>query len=144
PSHSSVVHIRVVVADNSRIHAQLLAESLERNRDLDIVAAVSTSQELITSVTRHPVDVVLVSSRLDESANGSSELIRQVRELRPNVRAVILLESARPESIVEAFRAGAKGVFSRLESHKNLAKCIRCVHDGQVWANRKDLVYALD
>ena len=141
---SSIVHIRVVVADNSRIHSQLLAESLERNRDLEIVAAVSSSQELITSIARHPVDVVLVSSRLDESASGTPELIRQIRELRPNVRAVLLLESAKPESIVEAFRAGAKGVFSRLESHKNLAKCIRCVHDGQVWANRKDLVFALD
>jgi DNA-binding NarL/FixJ family response regulator len=141
---SSIVHIRVVVADNSRIHSQLLAESLERNRDLEIVAAVSSSQELITTIARHPVDVVLVSSRLDESASGTPELIRQIRELRPNVRTVLLLESAKPESIVDAFRAGARGIFSRLESHKNLAKCIRCVHDGQVWANRKDLVFALD
>jgi DNA-binding NarL/FixJ family response regulator len=144
PPHSSVVHIRVVVADNSRIHSQLLAESLERNRDLEIVAAVSSSQELITSVARHPVDVALVSSRLDESDAGIPELLRQLREFRPTVRAVLLLESAKPESIVEAFRAGARGVFSRLESHKNLGKCIRCVHDGQVWANRKDLVFALD
>jgi two-component system nitrate/nitrite response regulator NarL len=139
-----IVRITVVVADNSRIHSQLLAESLERNRDLEIVAAVSSSAELISTVTRCPVDVVLVSARLDESAAGTHELIRKLRELRPALRAVLLLESAKPESIVEAFRAGAKGVFSKLESHKNLAKCIRCVHDGQIWANRKDLVYALD
>src|SRR5579862_8602455 len=130
PLREAIDRIRVVVADNSRIHSQLLAESLERNRDLEIVSAVSSSQELISSVTRHQVDVVLVSSRLDESSTGTAELIRQMRELRPTVRAVLLLESAKPESIVDAFRAGAKGVFSRLESHKNLAKCIRCVHDG--------------
>jgi two-component system, NarL family, nitrate/nitrite response regulator NarL len=144
PLREPIIRIRVAVADNSRIHSQLLAESLERNRDLEIVAAVSSSQELITTVTREPVDLVLVSARLDESSSGTHELIRQLRELRPNLRAVLLLESAKPESIVDAFRAGAKGVFSKLESHKNLAKCIRCVHEGQIWANRKDLVFALD
>src|SRR5689334_21187168 len=129
PPREPIIRIRIVVADDSRIHSQLLAESLERNRGFEIVAAVSSSPELITTVTREPVDVALVSARLDESSSGTHELIRRLRELRPNLRAVLLLESAKPESIVDAFRAGAKGVFSKLESHKNLAKCIRCVHE---------------
>jgi DNA-binding NarL/FixJ family response regulator len=44
---------------------------------------------------------------------------------------------------VEAFRAGARGIFCRTESLKSLAKCIQCAQSGQVWANTKELGYLL-
>src|SRR5258708_5522165 len=37
--------------------------------------------------------------------------------------------------VVEGFRAGADGVFSRGESFEMLCKCIRAVGGGQIWAN---------
>jgi DNA-binding NarL/FixJ family response regulator len=46
--------------------------------------------------------------------------------------------------VVEAFRCGAQGVFSRTESSKTLAKCISKVHQGQVWASSEELRYLLD
>jgi DNA-binding NarL/FixJ family response regulator len=41
--------------------------------------------------------------------------------------------------VVQAFRCGAHGIFSRTESSKSLAKCIHSVHQGQVWANSAEL-----
>jgi DNA-binding NarL/FixJ family response regulator len=46
--------------------------------------------------------------------------------------------------VVEAFRAGARGVFCRSESLKSLARCIQCVSEGQIWANSKELRYLLE
>jgi len=37
--------------------------------------------------------------------------------------------------VVEGFRAGADGVFSRAETFEMLCKCIRTVGGGQIWAN---------
>jgi DNA-binding NarL/FixJ family response regulator len=41
--------------------------------------------------------------------------------------------------VVEAFREGARGVFSRNHSLKALSKCIRTVHQGQYWASNEDI-----
>jgi DNA-binding NarL/FixJ family response regulator len=56
----------------------------------------------------------------------------------------MLLDSSERSQVVEAFRAGARGVFSRSESLKSLAKCILCVNQGQIWANSKELKFLLE
>src|SRR5881409_3294847 len=52
--------------------------------------------------------------------------------------------SSKREIIVQAFRAGARGIFSRHESVETLAKCIRSVHQGQIWANSQQLSFAVE
>ena len=51
----------------------------------------------------------------------------------------MLLKKNNLELVLDAFRAGAKGVFCRTDSLTNLPKCIRCVHNGQIWANSSQL-----
>jgi len=56
----------------------------------------------------------------------------------------MLLDTSERSQVVEAFRAGARGVFARSESLKSLAKCISCVSQGQIWANTKELRFLLE
>jgi DNA-binding CsgD family transcriptional regulator len=56
----------------------------------------------------------------------------------------MLMDSSKRETIVQAFRAGAKGIFSRQESVETLCKCIRSVHGGQIWANSQQMSYAVE
>jgi DNA-binding CsgD family transcriptional regulator len=51
----------------------------------------------------------------------------------------VLLDSSKHEWVLEAFRAGARGVLSRQESVETLSKCIRSVHKGQIWADSQQL-----
>jgi len=64
--------------------------------------------------------------------------------LRPETGIVLLLDLSERSLVVQAFRSGARGVFSRNDSLKSLAKCIQCVSEGQVWANSKELGYLLE
>ena len=57
---------------------------------------------------------------------------------------VVLLDNSEPAAVVEAFRAGAHGIFSRTQPLRLLAKCIECVHSGQVWANSNELHFLLE
>jgi DNA-binding NarL/FixJ family response regulator len=136
--------IRVLVADNTRIHTQLLADALRRDRRLQVIAAASHSRDLLEAVTTHSIDVVVISSHLDEEPLRGLEVLRELRASRPEVRAVILLDSSKREIIVEAFRAGARGVFSRHESLETLSKCVRQVYAGQIWANEQQMVFAIE
>jgi two-component system nitrate/nitrite response regulator NarL len=134
--------IRVVVADSTYIHTQLLADALERDPELKVVAAHAV--ELIETAAVHQADVCVVSSHLDEDPARGFEMLRKLRIALPEVKAVVLLDSSKREVILEAFQAGARGVFSRHESLETLCKCVRQVHGGQIWANSQQMSFAVE
>jgi len=51
----------------------------------------------------------------------------------------MLLDSSKREAILEAFRSGAHGVLGRHESVEIFGKCLRRVHEGQIWANSEQM-----
>jgi DNA-binding NarL/FixJ family response regulator len=146
PSHQELVSdfVSIVVADGTRIHTQLLADALRNDRGLQVVAAASNSEELLAAIARVPIDVAVISHNLDDQPGHGTEVLRQMRALRPQIKGVILLDSSKPEDVLECFRAGARGIFSKEERLESLCKCIRSVHEGQIWARSVDLDHALE
>jgi DNA-binding NarL/FixJ family response regulator len=136
--------ISIVVADSTRIHTQLLAEAMGSDPGLQVVASASRSQDLLSAVDRFPIDIAVISYALDDVSGRGPELLREMRALRPQIKGVILLDSSRPTDVLACFRAGAKGIFSKHEKLESLCKCIRCVHEGQVWASSGELEHVLE
>jgi len=136
--------IRVVVADDTRIHTQLLADALRRDPELEVISSPSHFRDLIEMVKMHVVDILVLSSTLDEKQLHGCDALRELRAKNPLIRAVMLLESSRREAVLQAFRAGARGILSRHESVETLSKCIRSVHQGQIWANSQQMSFAVE
>lgn len=136
--------IRVLVADDTRIHTQLLAEALRRDRHLEVISPPVRSRDLVETVKLHNVDVLVLSSNLDEEPMRGFELLRQLRAADPGVLAIMLLDSSKRETVLHAFRAGARGIFSRNDSLETLSKCIRSVREGQIWANSEQMTFAVE
>jgi DNA-binding NarL/FixJ family response regulator len=136
--------VSIVVADSTRIHTQLLADALRNDRGLQVVAEASNSAELLAAVKRVPIDVLVISHNLDDQPGHGTQMLREMRALRPQIKGVILLDSSNPQEVLECFRAGARGIFSKQERLETLCKCIRSVHEGQVWARSTDLDHALE
>jgi DNA-binding NarL/FixJ family response regulator len=136
--------ISVVVSDATRIHTQLLADAIRSDASLQVVASAPDSKDLLEAVERFPVDVAIISYVLDRVPGRGPEVLRDIRRLRPQVKGVILLDSSHAESVVDCFRAGAKGIFSKQDKLENLRKCIRCVHEGQVWASSNELEHVFE
>jgi DNA-binding NarL/FixJ family response regulator len=135
--------IRVLVADSTRIHTQLLAEALKRDRSLQVIAAPS-SQAVIPLAEEQQVDVVVLSASLADAPERGFEVLRELRALNSSLRAIMLVDSSKREPIVEAFRAGARGIFSRDESVETLCKCVRTVYEGQIWARSGEMAFAIE
>jgi two-component system nitrate/nitrite response regulator NarL len=136
--------IHVLVADDTLIHTQLLADALKRDRGLEVISSPSYSRDLIAAANLRKFDVVVISSNLDDEPLRGFDVLRELRASRPDLRAIMLLESSKREAILQAFRAGAKGIFSRHESVDILCKCVRRVHEGHIWANAQQMSYAVE
>jgi two-component system nitrate/nitrite response regulator NarL len=136
--------VRVLVADDTRIHTQLLADALRRDNHMEVISSPPHSADLVEAAKLHKFNVVLISASLDEEPLRGFEVLRELRTSDPELRAVMLLDSSKREIIVQAFRAGARGIFSRHESVETLSKCIRSVHQGQIWANSQQLSFAVE
>jgi two-component system nitrate/nitrite response regulator NarL len=136
--------IRVLVADDTRIHTQLLADALRRDRYLEVISSPSHSRDLIEVAGMHHFDVLVISSNLDEEPLRGFEVLRGLRATRPDLRSIMLLDSSKREAVLQAFRSGARGIFSRHDSVETLCKCVRTVQQGQVWANSQQMSYAVE
>ncbi len=136
--------IRVLVADDTRIHTQLLADALRRDPQLEVIIPPVRSHDLVETVKLHRVNVVVLSSNLDEEPLRGFELLRELRASHPGILAIMLLDSSKKEVVLQAFRAGARGIFSRHDSLETLSKCIRIVYEGQIWANSEQMAFAVE
>jgi two-component system, NarL family, nitrate/nitrite response regulator NarL len=144
-SASRSPHIRVLLAEETPMHCQLMKRALTHSRfRLNVVAWATNRVELVRLLTKNAVDVVLVTESLEEGPFEGFELLGELQASFPSVRVIMLLKSATRDLVVDAFRAGAKGVICRTEPVQALRKCIHAVHRGQIWANSTQLRFVLE
>ena len=136
--------LRVLAADSTPMSTQLLVEALARDPQLDMIESPSSASAVLHLLKRSDPHVVVVSVNLGENRGGGYDLVREIRSQSPATRVIVLLDASDDGSVVEAFRAGAQGVFCRTEPFRLLSKCIQCVHQGQIWASSSELQYVLD
>jgi len=136
--------IRIVVATNSYIHGQVLSEFLKRDEMLCIAGAAVSSQEFLEVAGRTNANLVVISAQLDDDPKGGMAALRQYKETHPQVPGIITVDSLKSETVLEAFRAGARGIFSEQEPPETLYKCVRVVYQGQIWATSRELRIALE
>jgi two-component system nitrate/nitrite response regulator NarL len=143
-SPARVSAVKVFVADGSRMSCQLIAASLRRGRYRTRVVGYATDAIGIREgLDEHEADVAVIGARLAEEALGGFEVARQIRSSHSKLNIIMILDSSKPAIVVEAFRAGASGIFSRDQSSELLCKCIHAVHQGQVWASSKELHFII-
>jgi DNA-binding NarL/FixJ family response regulator len=138
-------NIRVLIADADRMSGQLIAEGLARGRhDIDVVGVSNNSVETIREIEKNRPDIALINVHLGDGKLTGYNVLQTLQTLSPRTSAIMLIPDSERDLVVDAFRGGARGVFCRLQPIKLLPKCIRTLHEGQIWADTRNLVYLLD
>jgi DNA-binding NarL/FixJ family response regulator len=116
---------------------QLLHTAVKGSRQqFDIVASVVSRHGILDSFSRESIDVALINVDLKDGPLAGLQVLQELRATYHITPVVVLFDTWQDDLVVHAFRAGAKGVFCRLEKELELLwKCINAVHEGQVWAN---------
>lgn len=100
--------------------------------------AESTGEALLSITKKMPKSVGRASpGRIPKT-------LRTLRVSHPHTGVIMMLGSSVRCDVIEAFRAGADGIFSRDDKFEMLRKCIHAVYQGQVWASSEQLHFVVE
>lgn len=137
--------VSLLIAYDTLMDCQLLKGVFTRSRSYFRVVGCAVS---VTEITRCmnscEVDIALISESLQEGPLEGFRVLCKLRSSYPQTKFIVLLKSPDQDLVVDAFRAGARGVFCRMEPLNALCKCVSAVHEGQIWANSSQLGAVLD
>lgn len=122
-----------------------MTEALQKSPyAIKVVACAHRSDDVVPAADQHNPKVAVLSANLKDGHLAGMRALHQLRAAHPKTSVILRLDSPDRELVVEAFREGARGIFSRSKSATVLAKCIRAVHSGQIWANARELQFLLE
>jgi DNA-binding NarL/FixJ family response regulator len=125
--------IRVLIADDHALFRRGLEMVLQGEPGLELVGQASDGQEAVKIAGEVVPDVVLMDIRMPKMTG--IEAARQMKEVAPSAKIVILTISDEDDDLFEAIRAGAIGYLLKDIPLDELADSVRAVHGGQSLIN---------
>jgi two-component system NarL family response regulator len=125
--------IRVLLADDHAIVRNGVAQILNDEQGIMVVAAAADGAEAVELFARDRPDVALIDLRMPKLEGV--QVVEQIRERFPNAVIVILTTYDTDNDIERALRAGAKAYLVKDVSPQELVACVRAVHAGRTWVS---------
>lgn len=133
--------IQVLIADSGPLQSQLLTRALRSRREFQVSAVTLETAALQTFLQSNHADVALLAGNQFTDWG----LLRWLRITYPKLAPVLLAESDDCGLVVNALRAGAKGIFLvTRDPFRMLCKCIHCVSRGEIWINNDQMHRVLE
>jgi DNA-binding NarL/FixJ family response regulator len=121
--------IRVLLVDDHALVREGLRTFLELQDGIEVAGEAGDGEEAVAVALRTRPDVVLmdlVMPRLDGVG-----AMRQLRELVPGARVIVLTSFTDDDRLLPAIRAGAAGYLLKNVQPTELARAVRAAHAGE-------------
>lgn len=125
------MRIRVIVADDHRIVREGLVALLQREDDIEVIAEARDGMELVRQARQLQPDVALVDLSMPRM-NGV-EAIRRIRAEPLRCKLLCLSVHEQPQQVLTALEAGASGYVLKENSFDELARGVRRVMADQIY-----------
>src|SRR5499425_3898852 len=121
----------VLLVDDHALLRTGVANIINQEPDLRVVAEAGNGVEAIEAYERHRPDVTLLDLRMP--VMEGVEAVRRIRENDPRARVIVLTTYDTDEEISRALKAGAKAYVLKDISADDLVNCIRDVLAGKTY-----------
>ena len=121
--------LRLLVVDDHEVVRQGLVALLDRREGFEVVAEAGTVAEAIAQAERFQPDLVIMDVRLPDGSG--IEACREIRELRPQTRIIMLTSYPDEEAVLSAIVAGASGYLLKQVRARDLVAAIQAVGRGE-------------
>ena len=125
--------IRILLADDHAIVRNGVAQILNEERGMSVVAQAADGKQAVELYALHRPDVALLDLRMPKLEGA--QVVEQIRERFPDAAIVILTTYDTDNDIERALRAGAKAYLVKDVSPQELVACVRAVHAGRTWVS---------
>jgi two-component system nitrate/nitrite response regulator NarL len=139
---NSASTFKVFIVDRDSMSSDLLAAALTRDRNFQASGIQST--DLLNCMAEGKAHLVVIGADLNLASKNGFELAHIVRRAHPSIPIVILLNQSTHDSVINAFRSGARGVFSRQQPVSDFLDCVEHVRKGFIWAGAHETALLLD
>lgn len=120
--------IRILLADDEHLIRTALAQMLNLEDDLEVVAEASQGDLAVTFAVKHQVDVAVLDLQMPKLDGIAAA--EQLAEQLPSCACVIVTSYGRPGHLKRALAAGVRGFLPKTTSAVTLASVVRTVHAG--------------
>ncbi|HJZ74545.1 MAG TPA: response regulator transcription factor [Vicinamibacterales bacterium] len=121
----------VLVVDDHALLRTGVANIINQEADLRVVAEASNGMEAIQAFEQHHPDVTLLDLRMP--IMEGVEAVRQIRARDPRARVIVLTTYDTDDEIARALKAGAKAYVLKDIAADDLIGCIRDVLAGKTY-----------
>jgi NarL family two-component system response regulator LiaR len=121
--------ISVLVVDDHAVVRQGLQAFLESEADIEVVGEAANGAEAVEKVQELLPDVVLMD--LVMPGMDGITATRQIREISPNSRVLVLTSFGEDEKVFPSIKAGAMGYLLKDVPAEDLGRAIRSVARGE-------------
>jgi two-component system response regulator DesR len=121
--------IRVLLAEDQGMMRGALALLLGLEDDIEVVAQVSSGDEVLAAALEHRPDVALLD--IEMPGRSGLEAAADLREKLPSCRVLILTTFGRPGYLRRAMEAGAYGFMVKDGPVEDLAAAVRRILAGE-------------
>ncbi|MEQ9423121.1 MAG: response regulator transcription factor [Cyclobacteriaceae bacterium] len=125
--------IKVIIADDHQLFREGLISLLSKSGSLEIVAEAESGDQLLDLLKTTTAHVVLIDISMP-GTNGL-EVIRQARELYPDLKFIVLTMHAEGQYVVKAVKSGAFGYLVKNADENELLAAINEVAIGKKYFN---------
>jgi DNA-binding NarL/FixJ family response regulator len=121
--------IRILLADDHNVLRQGVAQALEIQSDMTVVAQANNGVEAVKLAQQHQPDVILMDINMPQM--DGVEATKQITAVSPNIGIIILTMYRRDDYVFEAIKAGANGYLLKEVELDDLLAGIRAVAQGE-------------
>ena len=122
--------IRVMVVDDHPIMRNGLRDTLEASGRLEVVGLAGDGQEAVRTVEGIDPQVIVMDVIMPNK--DGIDACREIMELLPDTRVLMLTASTEEDAVIEAVAAGATGYLQKYSRPEELVKAVLDVAEGQV------------
>ena len=140
---SSMTRIKVMLADDHPIMRDGLRDALEGEGDFEVVGVAADGVEAVSMAQSVAPEVIVMDVMMPHK--DGVDACREIMELLPDTRVLMLTASTTEDAVVEAIAAGATGYLQKDSGPEELAEAIREVAQGRLRIPDKSIrrVFAL-
>lgn len=134
--------ISLVLADDHPLILNGLINLFALEEDFEVVTSCTNGCETLRAVRLHRPDVVVADIRMP--GMSGLEVARSLLEEKLPTRVVLLTAALEEEELIDAVQMRVHGIVLKEMAPQLLVQCIRKVHAGEQWVERRSAKLALE